>query len=531
MRLRLTFCGAAQTVTGSCFLLETAGGKVLIDCGMFQGGKERERNSEPFPFEPGEIQAVLLTHAHVDHSGLLPRLVRQGFRGRIAATEATADLCAVMLPDAAHIQEMEAEWRSKKARRAGREPVEPLYTPADAQKTLDLLFPVKYGQEVDLLPGLRFRMLDAGHILGSAIVEVWVEENGRRVKLVFTGDLGQRNAPIIRDPTRIDETDYLVIESTYGDRLHEGLQDRRQELAAVVKAAIKSGGNLVIPAFAVERTQALLYDLKSLMDAGEIPQINVYIDSPMAVSATEIFRRHPDCYDAETKAMLAGAGSPFEFPTLTYVREVAESQALNRIKGGAVIVSASGMCEAGRILHHLKHNLWRPESHLLFVGYQAKGTLGRRLLDGEKLVRVMGEEIVVRASVHNIGGYSAHADRDDLLEWLGAIKKRPRGIFLVHGEAEAMAVWRETVQRTVGAPTFVPAYGEGFELEERARPVGVRAVAGAVEDEWSRMVRELDAAYHDLRSRMPGRVPADPASARRLRKIIRRILDDMAKVG
>jgi len=529
--MRLTFCGAARTVTGSCYLLEAAGRRILVDCGMFQGGKEiRARNREPFPFKPNNIDAVLLTHAHIDHSGLLPRLVHQGFHSRIVATDATADLCTVMLPDAAHIQEMEAEWRGRKARRAGRSPEEPLYTRADAEDTLALLAPVKYGAEIALFPGVRARFIDAGHILGSATIEVWAEEDGQETKAVFSGDVGQRGAPIIRDPSTIEQADYLLVESTYGDRLHEDASERRRQLASAIEAAASSGGNLVIPAFAVERTQELLYDIKLLVSTHALGEPRVFIDSPMAVSATEIFRRHPDCFDAETWAMLAEGQSPFEFPGLTFVRTVAESQALNQRKGGAIIISANGMCEAGRILHHLKHNLWRPEAHLLFVGYQAQGMLGRRLLDGDQNVRVMGEDIAVRATIHNIGSYSAHADRDGLLEWLGAFKTKPRTLFLVHGEDSVLTNWSVTLRETLGLAPVIPSYGQTFLLAGEAQLVG-QAVGAASPDGWAELLREVDTAYHGLKARLPAQAPADARGAETLRGLLRRVIDDMTKVS
>ena len=528
--MEITFCGAARTVTGSCFLLQAAGRRILVDCGLFQGGRAfKDRNWQAFPFNPKDIDAVLLTHAHIDHSGLLPRLVRQGFRGRILATRATADLCTVMLPDSAHIQEMDYEWHSRKSRRAGRNGEEPLYTLKDAQATLARFSPVRYGEEVDVLPGVRARFLDAGHILGSALIEVWAAENGRETKIVFTGDLGQRNAPIIRDPETIEQADYLLIESTYGDRLHEDVRGRRQALAEAIQAAAKTGGNLIIPAFAVGRTQELLYDLRELITERAIPETPVFIDSPMAVSATEIFRRHPDCFDAETYEMFAEGRSPFDLPGLTFVRAVEESQALNQRKGGAIIISASGMCEAGRILHHLKHNLWRPEAHLLFVGYQAEGSLGRRLLNGEQHVRVMGEDIVVRAAIHNIGSYSAHADRQGLLDWLGALRTTPRGIFLVHGEDAVLADWSATVNQALSLAPTVPSYGETYRLSDQAELLAEAAREPV--DEWAALLAEFETAYQGLRTRMPNGAPKDESAAERLRRRLRRVIADMGKVG
>jgi len=530
--MQLTFCGAARTVTGSCYLLEAAGRRVLIDCGMFQGNREiRERNRERFGFKPQEIEAVLLTHAHIDHSGLLPKLTQKGFRGRIVATEATTDLCGIMLPDSAHIQEMDAQWRDRKAQRQGREPMGPLYTLADAQKTLGLFQQVKYGQTNEVFPGIKVRFMDAGHILGSSIIEIWVREGDRETKLVFSGDLGQRGAPIINDPTSIEEADYILVESTYGDRLHEKAVSRLSLLADAVKAAVKSGGNLIIPAFAVERTQELLYDIRQLAESGSISLPPVYIDSPLAVSATEIFRRHPDCYDSQTYDMINKGDSPFEFPGLTFVRTVQESQALNQRRGSAIIISANGMCEAGRILHHLKHNLWRPEAHLLFVGYQAEGTLGRRLLEGEKNARVMGEDIVVRAAIHNIGSYSAHADRDDLLAWLRGFKRKPRSIFLVHGEDAALANWSATVQEKLNLTPLIPAYGETYTLGEQAIKAVEAAKPAAGTDEWSSLLGEVEKAYRGLQTKLPRQAPVDSGAADKLRGLMRQMIEQMSKVS
>ncbi|MGE5527636.1 MAG: MBL fold metallo-hydrolase RNA specificity domain-containing protein [Patescibacteria group bacterium] len=529
--MRLTFYGAARTVTGSCYLVEAAGRRLLVDCGLFQGNRAfRERNWQRPGFDPAGIDAVLLTHAHIDHSGLLPRLVRQGFRGRIIATEATADLCAIMLPDSAHIQEMEAEWRGRKEPRQGRAPREALYTTADAEAALRLFAPVKYGQELAVFPSLRLRFADAGHILGSAFIEVMVREGGRETKIVFSGDLGQAGAPIIRDPSPLVSADCLLLESTYGDRLHEDMPGRRQDLAKVVGAAAATGGNLIIPAFAVERTQELLYDLKGIYDEGLAPRLPVFIDSPLAVSATEVFRRHPDCFDAETWALLDRGQSPLDFPELTFVREVEDSKALNKRKGSAVIISANGMCEAGRILHHLKHNLWRPESHLLFVGFQAEGTLGRRLLEGDKRVRVMGEEIAVRAAVHSIGSYSAHADRDGLLAWLRTARQLPRMLFLVHGEDTALAAWAATIRDELGVQAVVPSFGETYSLAETA-VLAAASARTAPEAPWAGLLAEMDLAYRDLAARLQKSAPAEPKAAARLEAALRRVIRLMAKAG
>ena len=462
--MRISFHGAAKTVTGSSHLVESGGLRILIDCGMHQGGREAEElNRGPWPYEPASIDYLILTHAHIDHSGLVPRLVREGFRGRILATPATIDLLAAMLADAAHIQEMEAEWQSRKRQRAGLPPVEPLYTVADAEGCLVHTRPLAYGQPLDLGHGVTMSLHDAGHILGSAIVVL--EADGRRV--VFSGDLGNRGTPIIRDPERLTEADVVVMESTYGDRLHPGKEDKLKELAAVIDGTLARGGNLIIPAFAVGRTQELLYDIGMLVETGQLPPVKVYIDSPLAITATEIFRRHPECFNEETRRLLASGEDPFKLPGVHYTRTSDESKALNRLDGGAIIISASGMADAGRILHHLKHNLWRPEATVLFVGFQAQGTLGRRILDGEKRLHILGEEIAVKARVASIEAFSAHADQAGLLDWLGAFGqdgRRPNRVFLVHGEAAAIDVLAGAVGDRLGYPVTVPEPHESFRV-------------------------------------------------------------------
>ncbi len=462
--LNLKFCGGARTVTGSCFLLEVGQKKVLIDCGMFQGGKAlRMRNFLEFPFNPEEIGCLFLTHAHIDHSGLIPKLVKEGFRGNIYATRATADLCRIMLPDSGHIQEAEAEWENRKARRAGLKETSPLYTVEDALAALDYFQAINYGEVVTLSPELAFRLQNSGHILGSALLELWVTEEGRQKKFVFTGDLGREQQYIIPDPYVMEEADFLIMEATYGQRLHEAEEEKEKILAEVINATMKRGGNIVVPSFAVGRTQELAYILNKLLDRGEIPLLPIYIDSPMAIKATDLFLRHAECFDLEMRACLARGECPLHFPEAHFTPTVEESRAINEVQG-AMIISASGMCDAGRIKHHLKHNLWRPESTILFVGYQAEGTLGRRLLEGAKHVSLFGEDIAVRAQIASIQGFSAHADRDELLKWVGKFKQKPSQIILVHGETDSLENMAELLETKFQVNVYIPSYLEEISL-------------------------------------------------------------------
>lgn len=464
MTLSLSFHGAAGTVTGSCFLLRAASGSVLIDCGLFQGSKTvRELNYKPFPFDPASIGAVLLTHAHIDHSGLLPKLAKAGFRGPIHATEGTAGLLTAMLPDSGYIQETEVDRLNRRNRQRGRPVVEPIYTQQDAVDCLAQVRPVPYGEWRQVLPGLRARFWNAGHILGSASIEVEVAGAGTETTtLLFSGDLGPGGKDFHPDAAAPPRPDWLVVEATYGDRSRRPADGdaRRALLRREVLAAREAGGNLVIPVFAVERTQELLYDLDVLFDAGELPVTDVFLDSPLATTVTEVFRRYlPEVNEP-------GTPHPFSRPNLHLVRTVDESMRINRIRGGAIIMAASGMCDAGRIRHHLKNNLWRPESTVLLVGYQAPGTLGRLLLDGVERVRIHGEEVQVRARIRSLDVYSGHADRDALLEWVGARLPVGGGIFLVHGEDEARATLRTALAErgTDAGRIRLPVLDERFEL-------------------------------------------------------------------
>lgn len=457
--MRLTFLGAARTVTGSMHLLEAGGLRILIDCGLFQGGGEAdELNRRPLSFAPSSIDYVLLTHAHIDHSGRLPMICRDGFNGTILTTRATGDLAGIMLPDSGFIQEAEAEWHNRKARRAGREEIAPLYTAEDAYKVIPFLRTVDYDTPVELADDVRVVFRDAGHLLGSAIIEVFAEGK----KIVFSGDLGNSGQPILRDPAQVDKADVLVIESTYGNRLHEASEPRTQKLERIIRETVARGGNVVIPAFAVERTQDVLYELNGLIESGRLPSLPVYVDSPLAVASTEIFRRHPECYDAETRALLEAGDQPLDFRNLITTRTVEESKAINSLETSAVIISASGMCEAGRIKHHLKHNLWRPESTVVFVGYQARGTLGRSIVDGARTVHILGEEIAVKARIEVIEGFSGHADQKGLINWVSSIASPPEQIFVVHGEEQASLALAEKLAEI--APAAVPLRGQTVEI-------------------------------------------------------------------
>jgi metallo-beta-lactamase family protein len=463
--MKLRFLGAAQTVTGSFFLAETENFRFAIDCGLFQGPKSlQERNYHDFPVDPADIDFLILTHAHIDHSGLIPKLCKHGFRGPIYCSHPTEELCSVMLPDSGHIQESEIERKNRKLKRSGKELLEPIYTAQDATDCLSQFRSLNTDEIITLSPGIEIRLRTAGHILGACIVELWVEEDGEKTKLVFSGDLGNINQPIIKDPAIIESADFVVVESTYGNRLHDDLPSRADELLKVINETMQKGGNLVIPAFAVERTQDLLYDLVQLGYEGKLdPTIDVYIDSPLAISATEIFLNHRDVYDDITRSFIKDK-DPLQYINLKYSRSTEESMELNTVRNKAIIISASGMCEAGRIKHHLKHNLWRPESTILFVGYQAAGTLGRRILDGEEVVTIHGEKIAVKADIRHIDAYSAHADKKGLLEWLKNFVVKPRGVFVVHGEEEAQLDFAEAIQEELNLRVYIPEWQQEFEL-------------------------------------------------------------------
>ena len=458
--MELSFHGADRDVTGSCHLLECAGKLLLVDCGMFQGGRElEEENAAPLGFDAAAVDFLLLTHAHLDHCGRLPLLTKGGFRGEIIATAATRELARIVMQDAAHMAEDDAGWRTRHGR-SGRA-VAPLYTQADVATAIERFGRVAaYGAELQLAPGLRASFHDAGHILGSAHVLVQVTENGRVRRVLFSGDIGGAGRPIIRDPAP-PAAEIVLMETTYGDRAHRSPADSVAELIGVIDATIARGGNVVIPSFALERSQEILYSLRAAVDAGVLPpQLPVYVDSPMAVSATEVYRAHPECYDAEAAALFAGGRDLFGFAGLRLVRATSESMAINRIGGGAVIMAGSGMCTGGRVRHHLVHNLPRPDASIVFVGYAAQGTPARRIIDGARAINLFGEEVPVRAQVHTINGFSAHADQGELLRWHARVGGAERTV-LVHGEQGAMSVFAALLP---GVPVSMPAPGERLAL-------------------------------------------------------------------
>lgn len=468
--MNITFYGAAQEVTGSCHMVEVAGHKFLIDCGLFQGSlTDQMLNYEEFPFNIQEVEFVILTHAHIDHSGRIPKLYKAGYKNPVYCTSATRELCKIMLPDSGHIQENEIEWVNRKRMRAGKKPNDPIYTEQDAIDCLEIFKGLEYNVPVKIDDEISFVLKDAGHMLGSAIVELYLKEDGKEKKVVFTGDLGNKNLPIINDPVNIDSADVLVMESTYGDRLHSSIVDQSSKFIQIILDTIRRGGNVIIPSFAVGRTQELLYEInKYLTDdriKEELSKIPVYVDSPLAVNATRIFESQHTYYDEEALSYLLKGDNPLVFDNLHLIETSEESQALNDDPEPKIIISASGMCEVGRIKHHLKHNLYRSECTVLFVGYQAEGTLGRKIMNGEPLVKIFGEEIAVKAEVKSLDAFSGHADRDGLLGWIAAMKKKPEQIFIVHGELEAQNVLKEYIQQGFKINAINPAYQEQYDVD------------------------------------------------------------------
>lgn len=530
--MRLEFLGAAHTVTGSCYLLETQEKKFLVDCGMFQGARRiRDLNYEEFSFNPAEIEAVLLTHAHVDHCGLIPKLVKEGFAGSIYATQATCDLARIMLPDSAHIQESDAEMSSRKNRRRGEEPVEPIYSLDDASEALQHLVPMPYERPFELA-NMTVTFHDAGHILGSSIVDIVVHEGEKESKVVFSGDLGQPDQPILKDPAIVKGADFLLVESTYGDRLHQ-IYDKETALLEIVNDTMDRGGNLIIPSFAVGRTQTLLYYFYNLWKAGRLDgDIPIIIDSPLAINATRVFMKNFEDFDDEAIALFRESGRMPEFPQVQICESAAESRALNTAEGSAIIISASGMADAGRILHHLKHNLWRPESTVLFVGYQAEGSLGRRLVDGIKRVRVLGEEIAVKAQIQNIDGFSAHADANQIMDWLGNITEpKPAKVFIVHGESQSQEALKARIQQEYGLECYIPFRGDVVKISGRAsevQPSNIPAVS--VEMEMEEQLRAFDTEYRSLRRKVMQLVVRQPKTMEPLLKVITKGFTYMKKL-
>ncbi len=496
--MELMFIGADHEVTGSCHYLQVGKIKMLIDCGMEQGG-DRYENAQ-LPVLPSEIDYVLVTHAHIDHTGMLPKLVHDGFAGKIVATQATAELCGIMLRDSAHIQMMEAEWRNKKARRAGSsDEYEPVYTMEDALNTVRLLDAYPYDKKVTLCEGVQFRFTDIGHLLGSSSIELWITEGGVSKKIVFSGDIGNINQPLLRDPAPTDEADYVLIESTYGDRLHEKEKgDSVEEFADILTRTFRRGGNVIIPAFAVGRTQVLLYYLRQIKENNmvpEFPDFPVYVDSPLAVEATQVFYEcGQSCYDEEAMALIRKGINPISFPNLKLTISTDESKAINQDDEPKVVISASGMCDAGRIKHHLKHNLWRDDSTIVFVGYQAVGSPGRKIVDGADEIKIFGEPVAVRAEIVNMEGMSGHADRNGLLSWINAFKEKPKQVFVVHGDDEVATSFAKDLTEDFGFNAMAPFSGTRYDLSNgkfiqitQGIPVSKEAHARSISDSYTNL--------------------------------------------
>ncbi len=461
---KLAFLGAAGTVTGSRFLLETHGQKMLIDCGMFQGlKKNRLKNWDPFPVAPSEIDRVLLTHAHIDHSGYLPRLCKEGFAGKIHCTHATADLCDIMLRDSGFLQEEDAYWANKR-KFSKHEPALPLYTVEDAEKSLTQFESVYYGEDLYLSEGLRIKFKDAGHILGSSIIDIKSTKGKKRTKIVFSGDLGRPGRPILRDPVQVFEVDYLVVESTYGDRLH-GEKSPEEELARVINESVERGGMLVIPSFAVGRTQEILYCIRELEEQAKIPTLPIYVDSPMAINATEVFEKRKGDYDLEAKVLELNGKHILQPHNLNFCKDKEKSKQLHNKKGPGLIISASGMVEGGRILHHMMHRLPQSNNTILFIGYQAEGTRGRTLSEGKPSVKIHGQQVQVRAHVEIISGFSAHADYNETLAWLMGFNRPPLKTFIIHGEPDSSKALAKKIEGTLGWEVVIPEYNQEFSID------------------------------------------------------------------
>ncbi|MBG0775877.1 MAG: MBL fold metallo-hydrolase [Desulfovibrionaceae bacterium] len=503
--MKIRFMGAAQTVTGSCYVIETGGTRFAVDCGMHQGNAEIEKRNYSNEYDPSRLDFILVTHAHIDHSGLLPRVHADGFRGPVYCTPPTRDLLEIMLLDSAHIQEMEAEWQNKKRTRHGdARPVEPLYTSADAEAVTRLIRPVDYREPFEPAGNVRVTYRDAGHILGSAFLLVEITENGDTTRLVFSGDLGRPDQLLIRDPSELVSAHYLFMESTYGDREHKDERKSRDELAEAIAYSYGRGEKVIIPAFAVERTQEVLYSLHLLAKDGRLPaDMPVYVDSPLAIKATEVFRKNSKYFDEQTQALYAAGEDPLRLPNLRYTQETRESQAINTTPGPAVVISASGMCNAGRIKHHLRHNLWREGASIVFVGYQGQGTPGRRIVDGVKSIRILNEEVAVNARIFTIGGFSAHAGQSQIMAWLESQCGTGVEVFLVHGEERAQKTLAALIREKCGLKVRIPAYLEEVTLKAGTEPAAVAPPAKArPEIDWTYLAAETEAKIAELNKRL-----------------------------
>ena len=467
MQTTIRFLGAARNVTGSRYLLDCGGVNILVDCGIYQERQLRARNWDPFPVPPDSIDVVLLTHAHLDHCGYLPRLASKGFSGRAYCTPASLEIARISLMDSAHVMTEDAEFKSKRHKREGRTgpyPVLPLYTEEDVRNCLPMLTPIGYEKPLDLGQGITATFHDAGHILGASMILLKVPQDGGENTILFSGDIGRRNKPILEDPTLFSQADYVVMESTYGDRLHEDSAGVDSLLEDAIEGAARRGGNVVIPSFAIGRTQEILYHLNTLLLEGRISKVSVFIDSPMAIRVTEVFKHHRELFDEEMKKLVDEGHSPFTFPGLKMAGSVDDSKAINYVRKGAVIIAGSGMCTGGRVKHHLVSNIPRPESTILFVGYQAEGTLGREIIEGANQVRILGQTYPVRAKIAQIDGFSAHADKDELLAWVTSLDDAPKHVFITHGEPEPARSFADTLKKQTGWDVSVPRYGDSAEL-------------------------------------------------------------------
>ena len=461
MQIKLGFFGGAYNVTGSRYLLEANNTRLSVDCGLYQERKLKHRNWELFTIPPSSLDAVLLTHAHLDHCGLLPKLVRDGFRGRIYCTTATSEIAQIMLLDSAHLQEEDAEFkrrRHEREKRKGPFPEIPLYTTDDAKASFSLFTPVSYEETVLLGEGIKATFHDAGHVLGSSMIKITVSQQGESRTILFSGDVGRWDRPILRDPSIFNEIDYVMVESTYGDRIHQEPPDVGESLAEIINSTFRAGGNIIVPSFALQRSQEILYHMNELLMENQVPHIMVFLDSPMAISITEVFKRHSELFDKEMSQRIRQNKSPFDFPGLKIVQTADESKALNHISGTIMIIAGSGMCTGGRVKHHLVTNITRPESTILFVGYQAIGTLGRQILDGVKQVRILGQQCPVRARIAQIHGFSAHADRNELFQWISGLSSAPRRVFVVHGEPRTIKQFGQFLREKTGWEILTPEY-------------------------------------------------------------------------
>ena len=505
--MKVQLLGAARTVTGSCYMIEACGARFTVDCGMHQGNKAiEERNLNTEIYRPAQLDFILMTHAHIDHSGLLPRMVHDGFKKPIYCTAATAELLGIMLEDSAHIQEMEAQWRAQKySRRGKKSPAPALYTVDDARNTVPFLHSVDYHQSFEPHPGIKATYFDAGHILGSAFILVEATEDGKTTRVLFSGDLGRPQALIVRDPEMPVAADYMFMESTYGDRDHNNEIGAADELAEAIAYSYAKGEKVIIPAFAVERTQEILYCLHNLSRQGKLPpDMPVFVDSPLAIRATAIFAKHKELFDKETTALLAKGDDPFELPNLTYTLSADESRALNELPGPAIILSASGMCNAGRIKHHLRHNLWKPGASIVFVGYQGLGTPGRKIVEKAKSIPLFGEDVPVEARIYTIGGFSAHAGQSQLLDWMEPALRQGARLVLVHGEEKAQKTLAGLVEQRYGVTPIIPDYMEELELTTGTAPVRVAAPENLAHPrvDWEFLTDEIEGKWRRFKTKL-----------------------------